>query len=154
MTVKTTVKRQGDPTRGLLRKLQNPQPALDEIGKYLVASTQRRLKETKESPNGVPFAPWTLGTLLGRIKKGTANRGILFDSGNLYNSIMYQAQGPRAANGRFQSSFVTVGVNQAQAPYGIFLQNGTPNMVARPFIGINKTNQDVITNILRRHLAR
>lgn len=151
--IKTKVTKPVDPMKQLLRQLQNSQAALDEIGKHLVASTQRRLKDTKESPDGSKFAPWTLATLLGRTKKGTAARGILFDSGNLYNSIMYQAQGPRAANGRFQRSQVVVGVDEARAPYGKFLQSGTPNMVARPFIGISKTDSDVIASILRRHIT-
>lgn len=148
------VKSSPDPMKQLLRQLQNPQAALEEIGKHLVASTQRRIRDTKESPSGQKFAPWTLSTLLGRTKKGTAARGILFDSGNLYNSIMYEAQGPRAANGRFQKTQVIVGVDESRAPYGKFLQAGTPHMVARPFIGINKNDVDVITSILRRHISR
>lgn len=141
------VKLKGGMTQGALRRLmarlKDPKPALEEIGKALVASTQRRLKVTKESPTGAPWAPWTLGTLLGRIKKGTANRGLLFDSGNLANSIDYQIQGKN----------VTVGVITSQAPYGVFLQNGTPKMVARPFIGVSKTDVDVIQSILRRHVS-
>lgn len=141
------LKGQKGTTRGgltaLLNRLKNPQAALDDIGKALVASTQRRLKDTKESPAGAPWAPWKLSTLLGRIKKGTASRGLLYDSGNLYNSIQYQVQGKG----------VTVGVNTNQAPYGQFLQAGTPNMPARPFIGVSKTDQDVIGSILRRHVA-
>lgn len=140
------LKGQNGTTRGgltaLLNRLKNPGPALDDIGKALVASTQRRLKDTKESPAGVPWAPWTLGTLLGRIKKGNQNRGLLFDSGNLYNSINYQVQGKG----------VTVGVSN-QAPYAVFLQNGTPKMVARPFIGVSKNDQEVIGSILRRHIS-
>lgn len=141
-----------DPTRGLLRQLQNPQAALDAIGEHLVKSTKARIKTTKQSPNGVPWAPWTLGTLLGRIRDGSASRGLLYNSGRLLNSITYQATPPRGSNGRFQKSQVVVG--SQGVPYAQFLQQGTPNMAARPFIGISKTDQEVITSILRDHISR
>jgi len=147
------VKINDDPAKVLLRQLQNPQAALDAIGKAFVISTQNRIKNTKQSPQGVAWGAWHLSTLLGRIKKGTASRGLLYDSGNLYNSIFYQAQGPRAANGRFQRTQVVVGVNTGMAPYAQYLQNGTPKMVARPFIGISADDQKVALAILQRHLS-
>ena len=142
MASRSRVERTGQ-SEALLKHLRNPQPALDEIGKSLVRSTQRRITETKESPAGVPWAQWSTSTMLARMRKGTAARGILYDSGNLLNSIQYQIVGKT----------VQVGVNQAQAPYGIYLQQGTRNMPARPFIGLSPVDQQVINSILRRHLA-
>lgn len=123
----------------LLSKLKNPRPALVEIGRMLVKSTQERIQKTKQDPTGKPWAPWSMGTLLGRTRKGTAARGILYDSGNLLRSIEAQVQ----------SNSVIVGT---KVNYASFLQDGTKNMPARPFVGISKQDEGRINDILRKHL--
>lgn len=123
----------------LLQKLKNPRPALVEIGRMLVRSTQDRLRSTKQGPDGKPWAPWSMATLLGRLRKGTASGGILYDSGNLMRSIQAEVQ----------SNSVIVGT---KVNYASFLQDGTKNMPARPFVGVSKQDEGRINDILRKHL--
>lgn len=123
----------------LLRKLANPRPALEKIGAMLQQSTRDRLEKTKLSPDGSKFAPWSLSTLIARRKKGNSALGILFDTGNLSRSIKYTAT----------STQVTV---IATAKYASFLQNGTEDMVARPFVGISRQDEARIGQILAEHL--
>lgn len=123
----------------LLSKLKNPRPALVEIGRMLQGSTRDRLQKTKVGPDGKPWAPWALSTLLARTRKGNAGRGLLNDTGNLSRGITFEVRG----------NTVTVG---AQATYAQYLQNGTDRMPARPFVGVSKQDEKFIDVILRRHL--
>ena len=123
--------------------LQNPSAFLDKVGQALQASTQARISTTKVSPNGTPFAPWSIKTALARFKKGNASRGILYDTGNLLNSIDYQVIGKT----------VTVGVN-TNAPYGTYLQNGTRYMPARPFVGISEQDREMVRVLLQSYLKQ
>lgn len=124
-------------------KLENPAQFLDKVGQMLQASTQARISTTKTSPNGVPFTPWALGTALARQRKGNAARGILYDTGNLLNSISYQVIGKQ----------VQVGVTTA-APYGTYLQNGTRHMPARPFVGISEQDREMVRVLLQTYLKQ
>lgn len=125
----------------LIDKLENPARMLDQIGQTLQASIQARISTTKTSPNGVPFAPWSIKTALARLKKGNASRGILYDSGTLLNAVQYQVNGKR----------VEVGVDSS-APYGVFLQNGTRHMPARPFVGISDQDREMVRVLLQSYL--
>lgn len=122
----------------LVSKLSYPKELLETIGSGLEASTKQRIQTTKTSPDGKLFAPWRPGTLKARIKKGTASRGLLFDSGNLYNSITHQ----------LRQNSVEVGVTD-KAPYAILLQQGTSKMVARPFVGISQKDRLMISNAIK-----
>lgn len=124
----------------LLSKLKNPRPALVEIGRMLQGSTRDRLQKSKIGPDGKPWAPWSLSTLLARTRKGTAGRGLLNDSGNLSRGITYEVRG----------NTVVVG---ATASYASYLQEGTKNMPARPFVGVSKQDEKQIDVILKRHLG-
>lgn len=127
----------------LLSKLANPAPALEQIGRNLQSSTKERISTTKLSPDGTPFAPWSFATALAREKNGTAGRGILYKTGNLYNSIQYQVQDKQ----------VIVG-SDTSAPYAKFLQNGTTKMPARPFIGISAPDVEMIRNVIVKHFRQ
>lgn len=137
---------------GLLQQTSNTRPALEEIGRALVASTKNRIVDTKQGPSGAPWAPWATSTMLGRLKNGTASRGLLYESGKLLNSITSQVQQSRSSNGQFGSLQVQVGSQGVE--YAQYLQNGTKNMAARPFIGISKEDQQIIRNILRKHVFK
>lgn len=124
-------------------KLQNPQQFLDQVGQLLRNSTQQRITTTKTSPNGSPFAPWSVATLFARQKKGNAARGILYDTGNLLNAVQYQVVGKQ----------VEVGVD-GSAPYGVYLQNGTRHMPARPFVGISEQDRQMVRVLLQSYLKQ
>lgn len=129
-----------DGLQEVVGKLQNPKPLLDRIGQYLVSTTQARIRSTKTSPDGTPWAPWKPGTYLARAKRGALGGGVLYDTGNLFSSITYTV-GPDS---------VEVGT---AAPYARFLQQGTPRMAARPFLGISQDDETAIAAIIRRHLG-
>lgn len=125
----------------LLKRLRDPTPALNEVGQGLKQSTQDRIRETKVSPSGLPFAPWSYSTLLARQKEGTDARGILFRKGTLFNAVQYQVV----------KNQVQVGVDST-APYARFLQEGTVKMPARPFVGFSQQDIELIRKILHKHL--
>lgn len=127
----------------LLAKLRAPQPALEEIGKGLQQSTKDRIRTTKLSPDGKPFAPWSFSTLKARQKEGTAAAGILFRTGKLHESIQYQVV----------NNQVQVGADSS-APYAKYLQFGTMKMPARPFIGFSQQDLEMIRKILRNHIRK
>lgn len=137
--IKSQVTRDTGVLQDMLDRIQNPQKVLESIGKALVTSTRTRIEKTKVSPDGKPFAPWALSTLIARKKEGTAALGILNRTGSLANSITYQVQGKS----------VTVGSTSSYAQY---LQNGTSKMPARPFIGVSGQNRGQINLILKNYL--
>ncbi len=137
--IKTQVTRDTSVLQDLLNRIQNPNAVLESIGKALVTSTKSRIEKTKVSPDGKPFAPWALSTLLARRKEGNASLGILNRTGSLANSVMYEVQGKS----------VVVG---STSTYGKYLQDGTSKMPARPFIGISGQNRGQINLILKNYL--
>ena len=139
--IKVKVQGESKKLSALLAKLKDTGPALQEIGQKAVESTQRRIRDTKISPDGSQFAPWSYATALARQKDGTSNRGILFKTGNLLNSITFQVTGNQ----------VTIGADQS-APYARFLQEGTMKMPARPFVGFSTEDLNMIRQVLRTHL--
>lgn len=128
----------------LISQMQNPAPLLDIIGKLLKASTEKRITTTKLDPQGRAWKPWSFATFLARSKKGNAGRGLLYDSGNLARNISYTVQGQQ----------VLVGVNAGAAPYARFLQSGTPNMPARPFVGISADDNQAIRLAVQQYLTK
>jgi phage virion morphogenesis protein len=125
--------------QGLIDRLKNPAPLLAEIGRILSDSTKDRIKNTKTDPNGAQWAPWALGTLIGRTRRGTAGTGLLYESGALYNSIETQ----------INPTSVLVG---SSSPYARFLQSGTPHMPARAFLGISTQDQGRIDVVLKKYI--
>lgn len=123
----------------LLSNLKDPKPLLKRIGQNLEDSTIARLVATKESPSGSPWAPWASGTAKARARTGNSGNGLLYNSGRLIKSIKHEVRG----------NTVTVG-SDPSAPYASFLQNGTKNMPARPFVGISRGDQDNIFEIVKR----
>lgn len=144
MSVKTkvTTKKQGVTPEEVLNKLKDPRPMLDSIGQLLVASTQARIRTTKSDPRGTPWAPWSIGTYIARARAGSLSGGLLFETGRLLNSIDYQIQGKQVI------------VGSSGVPYAGFLQEGTKNMPARPFIGFSQGDNDVVKRTAERYLLK
>ena len=124
----------------LINSLQNPAPLLQRVGEFLKASIKDRIKTTKTDPAGNPWQPWAFATELARERKGTASSGLLFDSGRLYDSIDYQVQAKSVIAG-------------AGVSYARYLQAGTQNMPARPFVGISKQDTQSIDVLVREYLS-
>ena len=109
---------------------------LEIVGNILVESTMQRISKTKMGPDGSAWPAWATSTGIARAKKGNAGLGLLWDDGTLLGSITYEIQGKQ----------VVVGSNAGQ--YAEYLQNGTGNMPARPFIGISKEDLKKIDKAL------
>ena len=121
----------------LLEKGTQLEPALREIGEYLIESTQVRFTQM-QSPEGVPWQALSKKTLA---KKKRPDR-ILTESGTLADTLTYQ-------------------LNHNQLMFGTNLEYGAThqfgrdeaNIPARPYIGINREDQTEILEILRHHLV-
>ncbi len=131
----------GHGLQKLLEALADPTPLLQTVGGILRDSTVNRIVNTKTSPDGEAWAPWAMSTMLARTKRGTSGTGLLYETGGLANSITFEIQG----------NSVIVGSNSPVAPY---LQNGTDNMPARPFVGISQEDSDSIHSALADFLAK
>ena len=110
-------------TLALLRaKINYPGPALTLIGQLAAKRIERELETGKHDPDGKPWEPWALSTANARLKKGNADRGLLYDTGTLLHSIRMQVG----------VSDVVIGT---EVPYSKYLQDGTNRMPPRPFVG-------------------
>lgn len=127
----------GNPKKAIepiARKWASRKDFLNELGVGLVDEVHKRINDTKTAPDGTRWKPWASSTAKARRRAGTASSGLLFNSGELTRSIGYTITGNKVA------------VNTT-LPYAQFLQNGTKNMPARPFLGMGKAEQDLTTNL-------
>lgn len=125
MAVKITVKskRDAESAAALIKKLADPTPYLEMVGEAFLARARQRIHTLKADPQGQRWAPWAASTRAARAAQGTTILGLLFQTGSLYHGLDYQV---------IAKQKVAI---QDRSPYGRFLQNGTPNMPARPFLG-------------------
>lgn len=110
--------------------------ALHAIGQHQVMQTQRRISTEKADPDGTKWRPLALSTLKARDGKG---RGALWATGQLFSSIKY-----KVVNKTVQV-FTSL-------PYARWLQFGSRNAPARPFIGFGKADVNTIHKIIRDEL--
>jgi phage virion morphogenesis protein len=106
----------------LLARMQDLEPAFSVIGAAQREAIQKRIQRSKIDPDGGAWSPWMPSTRAHRERKGNAGQGLLWDDGTLLESIASQAS----------ASGVLIGTDVAYAGY---LQDGTPKMDARPYMG-------------------
>ena len=124
-----------------VKQLNNPKDFLKEVGEIIVEDIKHRIVSTKLDPEDQPWAPWAESTRKARQNDGTAALGLLFQSGNLAQSINY----------RFTSkNNVQIGTSNKYAGY---LNDGTDNMPARPFMGLSKRSIAGIEELLKLHFG-
>lgn len=107
-----------------LSRLSN-NPLTPWLTKVIVTERKKveaRIKKTKLSPDADEWAPWQPRTEAYRGNKGNKGRGLLYDEGLLLASIVSRSSASSASLG-------------TAARYAPFLQDGTSEMVARPFMG-------------------
>ena len=108
----------------ILRRTLDFVPFLDFAGEYALAAIQKRIQQTKVTPDGDEWAPWRPLTADLRHYKGNESQGLLFDTGDLLNSMRI------AVDGSFS---VEIGTD---IPYAVTLQEGIGSIQeAREFIG-------------------
>jgi phage gpG-like protein len=107
---------------GMLARMANMQPVMAQIGDEQASRIMLRIVQTKQDPDGNAWDAWKPSTQAHREAKGNAGQGLLWDEGTLLHSVTM------AAN----PFGVTIGESTSYAGY---LQDGTPNMAARPSVG-------------------
>lgn len=125
---------------GLRKRSTNSKKVMDVIAKAEVKDARRRIRTTKEGPDGKSWAAWSYSTMKARQRSGTAARGILYLSGLLYRS------------------FKMITTNKKMeikntAGYAGYLQNGTSRMPARPFLGFGKSSKKRIEKLFKEHIG-
>lgn len=157
----------------LLRRVSDPQPALADIGEYLVASTRRRFGEGR-APDGTPWAPNSPVTVMrylsrfsgarskrgGLTKKGAAMAGakrpLIGETRRLSSEIAYQLIPGGVEVG---SSLEYAATQQLGARRGEFgrTRRGAPipwgDIPPRPFLGISAADRTAILDILAGYLG-
>ena len=99
-----------------------PGPVFEAIGISEVDGIRSRIQQTKVNPWGGDWSPWAEFTRLEREKKGNTGQGLLWDSGDLLDSIHFAITGDS----------LDIGSNM---DYARDLQEGTDIMPSRPFLG-------------------
>lgn len=105
----------------IISRLTDPTALYRAVGEWQTIEIEKRIAETKRDPDGVAWAAWRPYTAARRMKKGNAHLGLLLDEGMLLESVSFQI-----------GDGVNIGTD---VPYAEYLQDGTPNMIARPFVG-------------------
>ena len=123
------------------KKIEDPRSLMVELGDILVEDIKNNIVRRKTAPDGTPWAPWMPSTAKARARKGNAALGLLYDTGNLLRSITSSVSGHNS---------LTVGTN---VPYATYLQNGTPKMVKRPFLGISDRARSSINEAIYNYLG-
>lgn len=114
----------------MLERASNPLPVLTRIGASEVENVRARIKQSKLSPWGDNWAPWATSTAKERARKGNAEQGLLWDTGDLLDSI-------NAVANIYGPGHGTLDVG-SDLDYAGYLQDGTEKMPARPYLGWNE----------------
>jgi phage virion morphogenesis protein len=112
---------------------------LDEASALILARMRKRFRE-EVRPDGIKWKPLKPSTILERIRLGFGPRPILYRTGHLFRSIQLHADGPK-------SRAISTDVE-----YASFLQNGSSNMPARPFLGIGKGDAQLVTALIVKRI--
>lgn len=143
----------------LQRALADATPIMGAIGLGLVRNTQDRF-ESQTDPTG---APWkALNPLYAAHEKHGA--GILRESGQLFKSITYRATrdsvevGTNKIYARVHQEGAFIVPRRAKALRfmlgGHLVQSGGVTIPARPYLGINDADQELIMDVLETALGQ
>lgn len=122
----------------VLARAGNFEPLLDEIGGYLVFSTQRRFEEGRD-PDGARWKP-----SIRAVRQGGQT---LVDQAFLVNSITHSVEPGRVVIG---SNLIYAAIHQEGGRAG---RNLSVELPARPYLGISAEDDAEIGRILDDHLS-
>ncbi|GAB5433145.1 MAG: phage virion morphogenesis protein [Epibacterium sp.] len=141
----------------LQSQLDDMSPVMQDLGEYLVQSTQDRMLKGQQ-PDGTPFAPRSETTLALYAAKGFRfGAQPLNKSGEMRQQLNYQASADGLTWG---SNAIQAAVMQFGARQGAFAGNsrGGPlpwgNIPARPFLGVSDDDHNAIVGELEEWLGR
>lgn len=114
----------------------------DDVGSLVENQTKRRIADEKTSPEGQPWAPWSLGyaARLSRPNRTTA-RSLLVGNPNLLPSIQSLVTG----------SDIVVGTNMVYGAihqFGGDTSQGHPPIPARPYLGLSIENATEVQDLV------
>lgn len=134
----------------LVSELEDPTPAFQDIGEYLVVSTKERFQEGI-APDGTPWAPNKDATAA---RKGY-NQPLIGETKRLSNEFHPEASASGVSIG---TNLVYAAVQQLGAKKGSLgtSKTGRPlpwgDIPARPFLGVSDTDAENIVAIALEHL--
>jgi len=79
--------------RAVIARMHDLVPLYDVVGAYAANKIRDRIQNTKKSPEGDPWAPWKPFTEVSRQYSGNMGQGLLWDTGDLLNSIRFDVDG-------------------------------------------------------------
>lgn len=127
----------GKKLDAVLARAGNFEPMLDDIGGYLVFSTQQRF-ETGRGPDGAPWKP--------SIRALAQGGQTLVDQAFLVQSITHNAGSDRVVVG---SNLIYAAIHQEGGKAG---RNQSVDLPARPYLGISPEDDLEIGRIVDDHL--
>lgn len=107
----------------LLGRTLDPVPFFDYVGAIEVQNVRERIMHTKLDPDGSSWTPWTNYTAELREFKGNYDQGIMWDSGDLLNSVHFDVDGAFG---------VDIG---SDIWYAALQQDGVGKLPSRPIFG-------------------
>ncbi len=123
----------------LISRTSRPFALLTRIGGEEAVKAKKRIEDTKTDPMGDGWLPWRPGTERIREKKGNADLGQLWDSGELKNSIYFDV----AADGVAIGTDNIIGLYQQDGTYGVGVGPYGFHVNPRPFLGWEPDAADV-----------
>lgn len=115
----------------LIKRTSAPYALLARIGGDEAVKAKQRIQSTKTDPLGDGWLPWRPGTAHIRERKGNADLGQLYDTGDLKNSIYFNVTGEGVAIGTDD----IIGLYQQEGTYGVGVGPYGYHVNPRPFLG-------------------
>lgn len=166
-SIKVTDRQVLEALHGLVKRGQNLEPAMREIGEDITESTKRRFA-TATDPDGTPWAPNSTETTIPRYlgafggshkKDGTlsksgaarsaAKKPLTGETKALQTTINYQLDGPNSV--RIGSPMVYAAMQQFGGTKAEF-PHLWADIPARPFLGISEADKTNILDIVGSYL--
>jgi phage gpG-like protein len=124
-----------------MRAFQSTSQFLFQVGQSEVNQAKFRIRTSKTDPNGRPWQRWAPATVKSRARRGTLTRGLLYDTGRLYNSFTVSSNNQR----------VTI---KNTTEYSGYLQRGTLRMPRREFLGFGRDSKKEIIKLFQNYMKR
>lgn len=129
----------------LEKRAEDMTPLMEQIGSLLVTSAERRIRETNEGPDGVPWKP-----SLRSMEQGgptLVETGRLLDSFSVDHAHDHVVVGTPLPYAGIHQTGGTITARNADAlhfalPNGQIVQVGSVEIPARPFLGISEDDEE------------
>jgi hypothetical protein len=145
MTITTNAAEVVAVLNGYVARMRDMRGTMERIGTYAGGQTMLAIMDGKDSPEGMEWSEWRPSTKEKREHKGNEKYGLLWDEGVMLGKIKVQA-------GLRQVTVGTDAVSERGKPYPLYLQEGTPHMVARPWLGWSDETIEYAEHLIALHV--